>query len=194
VPFRHCANSAATILFPDTHFNFVRAGVALYGLWPSKDVRQEAEKGREVMNGLKMASHVPGATPKLVLNWKTRVVQIKTVSRGSFIGYGCSYRAESDVTIAILPVGYYDGFDRKLSGCGEVLVYGRRAKVCGRVCMNMIMVDVTDIPKVRVEDVVTLIGRDGSEVVTADEMAERVGTIHYEVVTRIREGIVRIEV
>ncbi len=178
IPFLHCANSAATILFPKTHGTLVRTGIALYGLWPSDQVKQESE----------ISSLFP------VLSWKTRIAQIKSISKGSSVGYGCSYRAEKDMVIAILPVGYYDGYDRRLSNCGEVLIHGKRAKLCGRVCMNMIMVDITDIKNVQVEDVVTLIGRDGDEEITADEMATNIGTIHYEVVTRIREGIVRVEV
>lgn len=178
VPQIHCANSAATMLFPHTHRTLVRTGIALYGLWPSDEVKREAEK----------SSIFP------VLTWKTRIAQIKHIIKGAFIGYGCSYQAEKDMIIAILPVGYYDGYDRKLSNTGEVLVHGRRARICGRVCMNMIMVDITGIEDVHVEDVVMLIGRDGDEEITADEMAEKIGTIHYEVVTRIGEGVVRVEV
>ncbi len=179
IPFLHCANSAATILFPETHRVLVRTGIALYGLWPSDEVKREVGE-KTVLQP--------------ILSWKTHIAQIKSISKGSSVGYGCSYRAEKDMIIAILPVGYYDGFDRGLSNTGEVVIHGKRAKLCGRVCMNMIMVDVTDIENVRLEDEVVLIGRDGSEEITADEMAKKIGTIHYEVVTRICEGIARIEV
>lgn len=183
IPFLHSANSAATILFSKTHGTLVRAGVSLYGLWPSDEVNQEVNQSR---NDKIILSPV--------LSWKARIAQVRPITKGSLIGYGCSYRAERDMTIAIIPVGYYDGFDRGLSNNGEVLIRGRRAKLCGRVCMNMIMVDITDISDVHIEDEVTLIGRDGDEEITAGEMAEKIGTIHYEVVTRIREDIPRIEV
>lgn len=183
IPLLHCANSAATILFPKTHGTLVRTGIALYGLWPSDEIKN--------VSGEKSG---PQKSLISVLSWKTRIAQIKSISKGSSVGYGCSYRAEKDMIIAILPVGYYDGYDRRLSNNGAVLLHGKRAKLCGRVCMNMIMVDITGIDNVRIEDEVTLIGRDGDEEITADEMAANMGTIHYEVVTRIREGIARIEV
>ncbi len=183
IPFLHSANSAATILFSKTHGTMVRAGIALYGLWPSDEVRQEANILRE-----QKVSLFP------VLSWKSRVAQVRPIPKNSFIGYGCSYRTERDMVIAIIPVGYYDGLDRGLSNNGEVLIHGRRAKLCGRVCMNMIVVDITDISDVHIEDEVTLIGRDGDEEITAGEMAEKIGTIHYEVVTRICESVPRIEV
>jgi len=182
IPFLHSANSAATILFSKTHGTLVRAGIALYGLWPSNEVNQEVDQLEDTII----------LSP--VLSWKARIAQVRPISKGSLIGYGCSYRAEKDMTIAIIPVGYFDGFDRGLSNNGEVLIRGRRAKLCGRVCMNMIMVDVTDIGDVHIEDEVTLIGRDNDEEITAGEMAEKIGTIHYEVVARIREDIPRIEV
>ena len=183
IPFLHSANSAATILFSKTHETMVRIGIALYGLWPSDEVRQEVNILRKQKISL---------SP--VLSWGARVAQVRPISKNSPIGYGCSFMAERDMIIAIIPVGYYDGFDRGLSNGGEVLIHGRRAKLCGRVCMNMIMVDITDIDDVHIEDEVTLIGRDGNEEITAGEMAEKIGTIHYEVVTRIREDIPRIEV
>ncbi len=183
IPFLHSANSAATILFSKTHGTMVRTGIALYGLWPSDEVKQEVSISREQKISL---------SP--VLSWRARVAQVRPILKDSLIGYGCSFRAERNMVIAIIPVGYYDGFDRGLSSGGEVLIHGRRAKLCGRVCMNMIMVDVTDIGDVHIEDEVTLIGRDGDEEITAGEMAGEIGTIHYEVVTRIREDIPRIEV
>lgn len=182
IPIRHCANSAATMLFPETHFDMVRPGIAFYGLWPSIEAKiafQKMNKGKKL---------------DPVLSWRTRIAQIKEIKKGSYIGYGCTYCAKKNMKIAILPVGYYDGFDRGFSNCGQVLVRGKRAKICGRVCMNIIMVDVTDIPGARVEDTATLIGKDGREEITADELAEIAGTINYEITTRINEKIPRIVV
>ncbi|MEK7171497.1 MAG: alanine racemase [Patescibacteria group bacterium] len=180
VPIRHCANSAATMLFPETHFDMVRPGIAFYGLWPSEETKvafQKMHKGAKLMP---------------VLSWRTRIAQIKNVSAGSYIGYGCTYRAKKNMKIAILPIGYYDGFDRGFSNKGYVLIRGKRAKICGRVCMNITMVDVTDIPSARVEDTATLLGKDGREEITADELAQIAGTINYEITTRINEKIPRI--
>lgn len=179
---RHCANSAATILFPETHFDMVRAGIALYGLWPSKETRVSAsERGTDVVL-------------RSVLSWKAVVAQVKKVPNGAAVGYGCTYVARRNMRIAILPVGYFDGYDRGLSNSGAVLIRGQRAPVIGRVCMNMMMADVTEIADVAVEDVATLIGRDGDGEITADEVAGWSGTINYEVVSRIREGISRVVV
>lgn len=180
IPIRHCANSAATMLFPETHFDMVRPGIAFYGLWPSIESKIAFQKMRK------------GAKLEPVLSWRTRIAQIKNVSAGSYIGYGCTYCAKKNMKIAILPVGYYDGYDRGFSNKGCVLIRGKRAKICGRVCMNMIMVDVTDIPGARVEDTVTLLGKDGREEITADELAGIAGTINYEITTRINEKIPRI--
>lgn len=176
----HCANSAATILFPETHFAMVRPGIATYGLWPSPEVKKVA-----AAKNLHVAL-MP------VLSWKTRIAQIKEVAAGAAIGYGCTFRTKKKSKIAVLPVGYYDGYDRGLSNKSSVLIYGKRAPLRGRVCMNMIIADVTDIPEARVEDEVTLLGRDGGEEITAEELAEHTDTINYEITTRIREGIPRV--
>jgi alanine racemase len=120
-----------------------------------------------------------------VLTWKTIVGPMHEVPKGAPVGYGCTERVRRKTLVAVLPVGYWDGYDRKLSSVGEVLIRGHRCKVIGRVCMNMIMVDVTDVRRVRLEDEVVLIGRQGREEITADELARKIGTINYEVVTRI---------
>ncbi len=175
----HCANSAATLLFPETHFSMVRPGLILYGLWPSTEVKNEFEKRSRTIYNLEP-----------VLTWKTRVGHLKNLSKGEPIGYGCTYKTKRDTKIAVLPIGYFDGYDRGLSNKGHVMIHDQAAPVRGRVCMNMIMVDVTDIPNVKHEDTVTLIG-DG---MSADEMAKNAGTINYEITTRIREGITRLSV
>lgn len=172
-PVKHTACTAAAALYPDTHFDLVRVGIGLYGIWPSLETKLESDaKG----HGLELEP---------ALSWRTLVAQVKDVKRGAPIGYGLTERMPRDGKIAVLGVGYWDGFDRGLSSVGEVLIRGRRAKVMGRVCMNMCMVDVTGIPGVQAEDVATLLGEDGTAAVTAEEMAQRLETIPYEVVTRI---------
>ena len=120
-----------------------------------------------------------------VLAWKTRIVQLKTLPAGSFVGYGCTYRTTRTTRLAILPVGYADGYDRAFGNNAYVLVRGRRAPVIGRVCMNHCMIDVTDVPEVKLEDEVVLLGKSGEENLTAEKLAEWAGTINYEIVTRI---------
>jgi alanine racemase len=125
------------------------------------------------------------------LTWKTVVVQVKEVEKGALIGYGCTYAMPKNGRIAVLPVGYYDGYVRLLSNKGFVLIRGKRAPVIGRVCMNMLMVNVSHIPDVKLEDEVVLIGKQGKEEITAEEMGELSHTINYEVTTRINERILR---
>ena len=178
--FRHCANTAATILLPEAYFNFVRTGIGNYGLWPSEKTELAAKRA-----GIKI-------TLKPALTWKTVVAQIKEVKKGSLIGYGCTYKMPKNGRIAVLPVGYYDGFVRLLSNRGHVLIRGKKADVLGRVCMNMIMVDVSRIPDIKLEDEVVLIGKQGKERIIAEQIAELSQTINYEVTTRINERIPRI--
>ena len=181
-PLRHTACSAATILFPETRFEMVRLGISMYGLWSSKETKAVA-KNKNLELDLKPA-----------LTWKTIVAQIKNLSAGTSVGYGLSERVSRDSKIAILPIGYFDGYDRKLGSVGNVLIRGKRCKVLGRVCMNMIIVDVTDLPKVELEDEVVLLGRQGKEEISAEDLAQKIGTINYEVVTRVNPLISRIVV
>ncbi len=183
VPIKHTACTAATILFRDTLFNMARVGIGLYGLWPSKETKISALQAGIAINKLQP-----------VLTWKARIAQIKSVKSGETIGYGCTDVATQNTRLAVIPVGYYDGYDRKLSSIGYVLIRGRRAPLRGRVCMNMIMVDVTNIPEAMLEDEAVLIGRQGSNSVSAEVLAGIIGTINYEVVTRINPLIPRIVV
>jgi alanine racemase len=178
--FRHTANTAAAILMPEAHFNFVRVGIGAYGLWPSDKT-------------LKAAAHAGINVPLTpALTWKTVVVQVKEVEKGALVGYGCTYSMPKKGRIAVLPVGYYDGYVRLLSNKGFVLIRGHRAPVIGRICMNMFMVNVSHIPDVKLEDEVVLLGKQGKEEITAEEMGELSQTINYEVTTRINERIPRI--
>lgn len=184
IPIRHCANSAATILYPETHFDMVRPGIAVYGLWPSEEVASAAK--------IKNPSFWKSNDLKPVLSWKTRIAQIKNIAAGESVGYGCTYKTKKRMRLAILPVGYYDGYDRKFSNAAHVLIHGKKALVRGRVCMNITMADVTKIPNARIEDTATLLGSDGGEKITAEYLAGLAGTINYEITTRINERISRI--
>lgn len=187
VPIKHSAASAATMLYPQTHFNLVRMGVGLYGLWPSPLTRQASESGE---GGLQL---------RPVLSWKTRVVHLNDVPMGETIGYGCTYYVSQPRRIATVPIGYYEGLDRGLSSrgpdpVGHMLVRGCRAPIVGRVSMNMTMIDVSRIPGVAVGDEVVVIGEQGDAHATAESMADALDTINYEVVTRIGASLPRVVV
>ncbi len=179
---RHTACSAATLVVPRTRFEMVRLGVSQYGLWSSKETY------------LSYRLEHPGEETVLqpVLAWKTRITQLKQVPAGRYVGYGCTYQTTRSSRIAIIPVGYADGYDRRLSNQAHVLVRGRRAPVRGRVCMNLTMIDVTDVPGVELADEVVLLGRQGDQQITADHLASLAGTINYEIVTRINWDLPRI--
>ncbi len=173
IKIKHIANSAASILWPEACMDMVRIGIASYGLWPSKECKAVAlYLGNQIE--LKPAMH-----------WKTKVMQIKEVGAGQSIGYGCTYTTTHPIKLAILPVGYYEGYDRALSNLAYVLIRGKRAYVRGRICMNITMVDVTDIPEVELEDEVVLIGQQDNEFLSAELVASWANTINYEIVTRI---------
>lgn len=178
--YSHSAASAATILYKSTHFNLVRVGIGLYGLWPSREARIAAKTMRKELD------------LKAVLSWKSLVSQVKEIKVGESVGYGRAWIASRNTKIAIIPVGYSDGFDRKLSNSGRVILQGRYAPVIGRVAMNMIMVDVTEIPNVGLEDEVVIIGRKGKLEISANEIAEKLGTINYEIVSRLSPFLPRI--
>lgn len=175
---RHSASSAAHLLFERARMDMVRPGIASYGLWPSA----ETEIAARMVHGEGAVELTPA------LSWKTRVTQVKWAAVGDYVGYGRTRRLSRRTRVAILPVGYYDGFDRQLSGRAQVSVRGQLAPLLGRVCMNMVMVDVTEAPA-EVGDEVTLLGGE----LSADLMAQHIGTISYEVTTRIHERLERVE-
>lgn len=196
-PLCHIAGSAAGMLLPETRLSLVRLGISLYGLWPAEETRLlMLSRGTDLLARLNESfnGHPDPLSGFLrpALSYKTVVIQVKTVPAGSYIGYGRAFQASRDTRVAVLPVGYADGFDRRLSQTGEVLVLGRRARVAGRVCMNLTMIDVTDIAGVEPGEEVVLLGAQGAERVSAEEIARRVGTINYEVVTRIPAHVPRI--
>lgn len=162
VPLKHCSNSAGIIRIPEANMDAVRAGIILYGLYPSGQVEKEP---------------VP---LKPVMALKSRVVYIKTVEPGVEISYGGTFVTKRPTRVATIPVGYADGYARSLSNKGSVLIRGRRAPIIGRVCMDQFMVDVTDIPEAEELDEVTLVGRDGEESITLEELGEISGRFNYE--------------
>lgn len=168
-----CANSAAAMIYPQARFDFVRVGISAYGYYPSNEVRRAWE----------------GKPLRPALSFKTRIAHLKNIPANSSVGYGATFRTSKPTQIAILPIGYYDGLDRKLSNKGEILVSGKRAKIIGRICMNLTMIDITGIKSVKIGDEVVIIGRQGREQITADDIAEKIGTISYEVLTRLRENL-----
>jgi len=172
-PLVHAANSAAILALPESHLNMVRLGIAMYGLQPSAEVPLP-----------------PDLRP--ALSFKTQVAQVKALPPGSFVGYGKSYQTAGEERIAVLPVGYADGFRRAPRHWGEVLIRGRRAPIVGRVSMDQTTVDVSHIPGVRQGDEVVLIGEQGDERITAEDVAERLGTINYEVVSEILARVPRV--
>lgn len=180
--YLHTACSAAILTYPETHFDIVRAGISLYGLWSSGVTRRAVlDSGRDIV--LRPA-----------MTWKSTIAQVKRIGKGSPVSYGLTERVTRDTVIAVVPVGYWDGLDRKLSSVGNMLIRGRRAKILGRICMNMCVADVTDIRGARPEDEVVLLGRQGDESISAEEMADRIGTINYEVITRVNPTLPRLTV
>jgi len=178
-PYRHEAASAAILTYADTHATMVRLGISLYGMYPSEDVKHL------VSDKLRLQP---------ALTWKTRVAQVKDVPKGATIGYDRAFTALKPMKLAVLPVGYWDGYDRKQSNKGSVLIGGKKCSVVGNICMNIIMADVTGVPRVAAGDEAVLLGRQGSAEITAEEFAAKIGTINYEVTTRINPLLPRIVV
>ncbi len=174
INIHHCANSATIIDLPQYHWDMVRAGVILYGMAPSKEV--DIEK-----------VHLQPA-----MSLKCKITHVKKIQAGDGISYGHKFIADSTRTIATIPAGYADGYTRMLSGKAEVLIHGRRAKVVGNICMDQCMVDVTDIDDVKVGDEVVLFGTQGQETILADELADKLGTINYEIVCMVSRRIPRV--
>jgi alanine racemase len=173
LPLVHTANSAAIVRFPDTHFSLVRPGIMLYGYHTLPDT-------------------VPAPDLRPVLSLHTTIAQLRTIPQGGTVSYNGTFVATRPTRIAVLPIGYADGYSRRLSHRGSVLIQGRRAPIVGLVCMDMIMVDVTDLAPVQVGETVTLIGQQGEESIWADEVADWIGTIPYEVLCGIGSRVPRL--
>ncbi len=175
VPVQHVACSASTTLHAKTHYNAVRVGLGVYGLDPSGASRKKIEL-------------------KPILQWFTTILQTKTVPAGTQVSYGGTYTTKQKTTLATLPVGYFDGYDRGFSNNSVVLVRGKRCPVRGRVCMNLSIIDITGVPNVKAGDTVVLLGTNKKVNVSADELAKNINTINYEIVTRINQNIPRLVV
>ncbi len=173
IPVRHICNSAAVITLPEAHLDAVRPGILLYGMNPSAECQAPFPL-------------------RPALSLKSLVVRVRTLPPGSAIGYGRTYITERPMTVALVPIGYGDGYHRLISNRGEVLIHGRRVPIRGRVSMDQIVVDVSELEDVRVGDEVVAIGRQGDEVITAEEVAAWAETINYEVVTALHPQVVRL--
>jgi len=172
-PLRHLDNSAGTMNF-ENHYDMVRAGIVLYGIYPSAEVD-------------------PSLLPlQPAMSWETAVSHVKTLEAGCPISYGGTFVTEKTTVVATIPVGYADGYRRSLSGRFFVLIRGQRAPILGRVCMDQLMVDVTDIPGVETGDRVVLLGRDGSEVITAEDLSAAAGSFPYEQLCCIGHRVTRV--
>ncbi|MFA5009742.1 MAG: alanine racemase [Patescibacteria group bacterium] len=182
IPIISLAASAAAIMLPESRFNCVRIGIALYGLWPSRGVELWCKRSKKTRN-----FHL-----KPALTYKTKLVHIKRVRAGSFIGYGCNYQAKSAMTIGVIPVGYFEGLPRHLSNMGFALLKGAVVPFVGRVCMNMTILDISRRPRAKVGDEVVLIGRSQTKEITTTDIADWASTINYEIVSRMPEHIERV--
>ena len=174
IPMKHVANSGAIIDMPEANFNMVRSGIITYGLYPSSEVQMERLQ----------------LTPAMDL--KAHVVFVKDVAEGERISYGGTFMTTQNTKVATVSIGYGDGYPRALSNKGRVLIHGEYAPILGRICMDQFMVDVSHINNVEQGDVVTLVGRDGGNVITVDEIAELTGTIGYEIICGFGKRIPRV--
>ncbi len=172
--YEHCANSAAIIDVPEANFDLVRAGISTYGLYPSEEVQKD------------------NVRLKPVLALKSHVAFVNEIPKGTPISYGGTFISDRAMTVATIPVGYADGYPRNLSNVGYVLIRGKKAPILGRVCMDQFMVDVTDIEGVSFGDNVTLIGKDGNETITVEDLSELSGRFNYEFICDLGKRIPRV--
>lgn len=174
ISVRHCSNSAGIIRIPEANLNVVRAGITIYGIYPSDEVERDIVK----------------LAPAMEL--KSHVSYVKDVEKGCAVSYGGTYVTDRQTRLATIPVGYADGYPRLLSNKGWVLIHGKKAPICGRVCMDQFMVDVTDIPDVKAGDEVTLMGRDGDEFISVETLGELSGRFPYEFVCDVSKRVPRV--
>ena len=173
----HASATSGTLIFPEAHFDMVRVGIGLYGIWPSKESQFSFHKKFSLQP---------------VLSWKTIVAEVKHLPKGSTIGYDSTEILQKKSTIAIIPIGYWHGYPRALSGIGKVLIRGKKCKILGRVCMDIVIIDATDVKNIKAGDEVVLIGTSGKEKITADDIAILLDASPYEILTRINPLIKRL--
>jgi alanine racemase len=173
IPIKHCANSPTILRFPEMHLDMVRPGIILHGLDPSDDVFCPSDF-------------------KPVMTLKTLIASVKVLPPGSLVSYGGTYRTQGYERIAVIPIGYADGFRRKPNNWGEVLVHGQRAPIVGRVCMDQCMINVTHIPEVQLGDEVVLIGAQGNDRMRAEDVAVKLGTNNYETTSMVMARVPRV--
>ena len=174
IPLHHCSNSAGIIRVPEANLSIVRAGITIYGIYPSSEVERDIVKLAPVME------------------LKSHITYVKDVPAGAAISYGGTYVAEKKKRVATIPVGYADGYPRQLSNKGWVLIHGKKAPILGRVCMDQFMADVTEIDNVKKGDEVTLLGRDGDEFISIEEMGDLCGRFSYEFACDISPRVPRV--
>lgn len=174
IPLKHCSNSAGIIRMPEANLNLVRAGITIYGIYPSDEVERDIVKLEPAME------------------LKSHVAYVKDLPAGTAISYGGTFASENDLRVATIPVGYADGYPRTLSNKGWVLIHGQKAPILGRVCMDQFMVDVTHIPDVKHGDEVTLIGRDGDEFISIETFGDMSGRFSYEFACDISKRVPRV--
>lgn len=177
IPIACLCNTAGALLYPKARFQMVRSGLAISGIMPSSWAAKKLEGKMDL---------------KPALSFYTKIIDLKEIEKGERVGYGLTFEAKKKIKIAVLPVGYKDGYGRSLSNVGEVLVRGERCRVIGRICMRMTIIDVSKIKNVRLGEKVVLIGEQGRDRIEAVEVAEKMGTIPYEVLSRISESVPRI--
>ena len=173
IPIKHMCNSAGIIEFDHHRFDMVRSGIITYGLYPSEVVDKNTVR-------LKPA-----------LEWKTHVINVRTVDAGCGVSYGITYITKNKTKIATLSIGYADGYPRSLSSKGRVLIHGKYAPIIGKICMDQMMIDVTHIDNVEIEDEVTLVGKDGDSIISIEELANMAGSFNYEFACGIGNRVTR---
>lgn len=180
----HTACSAAALTYEDTIMDMVRFGISQYGFWPSNETR--------MYNMLSDEEHFTKDPLKRILSWKSKIISMKKVKAGQFIGYGNQYLAQENIKTAVIPIGYYHGFSRSLSNLGYVLINGKKSPVLGMVNMNMIVTDISLIPEARIDDEVVIIGEQGNERISVSSFSDLANYVNYEMLVRLPFEIPRI--
>lgn len=176
IPVKHFNNSAGTLKFTEA-YDMVRAGIVMYGLYPSESIKSASEGKYELLPAMEFITHIS---------------HIKTLAAGKTVSYGATFTAKHDMLVATLPVGYADGYPRALSGKGEVLIHGRRCPILGRVCMDQMMVDISSVPDAEIGDAATLVGKDGGDFISAEEVANAAYSFNYEFICGISRRVPRV--